>query len=87
MSTRPYQLFANARPIEPQIGIMALDDLRHLQHKLDEEEKVPTELCPEAMFMAHDSKAVQSVVSGVVSDILKSKRKAGRPKGSVTKQK
>lgn len=79
MSSRPYQLFANARPIEPQIGVMALDDLRHIQHKLDDEEK-KIDICPEAMFMANDRKALQGVVSGVVSDILKSKRKAGRPK-------
>ena len=80
LSNKPYTLNSQA-PIEAHFATLSLEDLRKIQAKREEEEK-KVDLSPECAFMENDKKALDKLISAVVVDTVKSRRKAGRPKKS-----
>lgn len=75
---KPYQL-NYSQPIEAHFGTLSLEDLRKIQAKRDKEEQ-KVDLDPIASFMADDKKNLDRLISATVVDIVKAKRKVGRPK-------
>lgn len=76
---KPYTLNSMSAPLEARFSVLSLEDLRKIQDKKDKEEQ-KLDLDPACSFMENDKKALDRLVSATVVDIVKSKRKAGRPK-------
>lgn len=78
LTNKPYTL--NAQPtVEAHFATLSLEDLRKIQSKREEEEK-KVDLSPEALFMENDKKQLDKLISAVVVDTVKARRKVGRPK-------
>lgn len=78
IQNKPYNL--NAQPtVEAHFATLSLEDLRKIQAKHEEEEK-KVDLSPEALFMENDKKNLDKLISAVVVDTVKARRKVGRPK-------
>lgn len=77
-SNKPYNLNFG-RNVEPNIGRLTLEELREIQKRQEENEK-KIDLDPVCDFMKNDKQQLQKVIVGTVTDIVKSKRKPGRPK-------
>jgi hypothetical protein len=80
ISTKPYTMNRH-QPLEAHFGTLSLEDLRNIQQKRDKEEQ-KVDLSPECIFMENDKKQLDRLISATVVDIVKSKRKAGRPKSN-----
>lgn len=78
ITSKPYNL--NAQPtVEAHFATLSLEDLRAIQSKREEEEK-KVDLSPECAFMENDKKSLDKLISAVVVDTVKARRKVGRPK-------
>ena len=78
ITSKPYNLYSQP-PLEAHFGTLSLEDIRKIQAKHDAEEK-KVDLDPVCSFMEQDKKNLDRLISATVVDIVKSKRKAGRPK-------
>ena len=74
ISSKPYNV--NSASVEAHFATLSLEDLRKIQQKKEEEK---LDLSPECAFMANDKKNLDKLVSATVVDIVKSRRKPGRP--------
>lgn len=75
ITSKPYTMNQVAS-VEAHFATLSLEDLRKIQQK-KEEEKV--DYSPECEFMRDDKKKLDKLVSATVCDIVKSRRKPGRP--------
>jgi len=76
-TSKPYNL--KSESLEPKYAALTIEELRQLQqYKEDHEQKV--ELEPELAWMAKDKEAVQKVLVATLTDAIKHRTKAGRPK-------
>lgn len=77
ITSTPYTMNKH-QPLEAHFGTLSLEDLRNIQQKRDKEEQ-KVDLSPECAFMEHDKKQLDKLISATVVDIVKSRRKPGRP--------
>jgi hypothetical protein len=75
ITSKPYTI-NHHQPLEAHFATLSLEDLRKIQQK-KEEEKI--DYSPECEFMRDDKKKLDKLVSATVVDIVKSRRKPGRP--------